>query len=393
MSSRLGRAVDKLRQDRALLICVLLVFYALSVSASAVLTSKYVIGADYYFHLDVATFYSKGDFLGGMNYILTNIYFPYPPLFHILMVPSVWSGDPQLFARVAEILFMPVTYALVLRMVIKYAGSKPAVFTGLIMLGCWSFMDGALQVRPESLDLLLYPLIVGAVLSERKTLFSWLSLATIYSHGPAALSNVYGFALSKFREKKWRRPLLHALVLALPIIAVSLLYANGAMVKWGGYSPTENPQEAEFWNAPFPFVPAYMGVTLIGLVYVCRNLLVMHNNYFMGIWASGRSTLLDCLDVLHLLPAVYQRLPEKLSEFESLLTWGFMGSLIMFPMWADRWMHYASIPLACLAGIGIARMTGKKQLALGILVISAFMIYYAMWIMMSANGVWWQPGD
>lgn len=356
--------LNRLRQDKALLVCVMLVGYALSVSASAVLTSNFVIGADYYFHLDVATFYAKGNFEGGMNYILTNIFFPYPPVFHLMLVPSVWSGAPQLFGRLAEIFFMPTTFALTLWFVVKYANSKAAAFTGLVLLGCWSFMDGALQVRPESLDLLFYPIIVGALLSGRKKLFTCLSIINVYSHGPAAISNIYGLALDKIREPKWRRTILLTLLISLPIIIISLFYIQGAFAKWGGYSPTENPQEAEFWNTPLSFVPAYMGSTLIGLVYIGRNLFV-----------------------------VRKKIKANLSNLESLLTWGFMGSLIMLPMWADRWMHYVSIPLAILAGLGLSRMQGKKQLVVGFAVISVFMIYYAMWIMMSANGVWWQPGD
>jgi hypothetical protein len=221
------------------------------------------------------------------------------------------------------------------------------------LLGGWAFMDGALQVRPESLDLLLYPLMLFALMTTKKKSFAVMAIATIYSHGPAALSNIYGLAANQLSFFKWRKTMIICVIIALPIIILSLVYLPGAFLKWGGASPTENPQELEFWTNP-AFIPIYAGACLLGVPF----LFAKHK-----------------------------------TAFESLLTWGFVGNLVMLPLWADRWLHYSSIPLAMLAGMGIARLSGKKRVVAVLVVVSLYMIYYMTFIHLSAMGNWWQPGD
>jgi hypothetical protein len=249
---------------------------------------------------------------------------------------------------------MPTTYALILYLVHKTEGTKPAAITGIILLGGWAFMDGALQVRPESLDLLLYPITIMALLTYKKKIFITTALLTIYSHSLAAFSIIYGLALNKLRSKQWRKTIITTTILILPVLIVSGFYIQGAWQKWGGAPPTENPQEYEFWTQPLTFIPIYCGSMLIGVPFLFR---------------------------------------KNKSELETLLTWGLAGSLIMLPIWPDRWLHYSSIPLSILAANGISRMQGKKQFLFGVIIMMVFMLYYGTWLMMSVQGQWWQPGD
>lgn len=281
---------------------------------------------------------------------MTSNFFPYPPLFHLALATTL--SNPYLYARVLQVLFLPCTFALTLWLVYKHGNSKAAAITGIVLFSCWSFWDGALQVRPQSLDLLFYPLIVLALLETKKKTFSALSLATIYSHGIAPLSAIYGLTIPKLREKTWHLTLLLSALAIIPILAISVYYVPGAFKMWGPTAQSANPQEYMFWNAPHAFIPVYAGATLIGIPFMFKR---------------GKS------------------------QFETLLCYGIIGSLIMLPIWADRWLQYISIPLACLAGLGISRMEGKKLALTGIFLMSFLLFYLYYFLMLSVFHAWWQP--
>jgi hypothetical protein len=65
----------------------------------------------------------------------------------------------------------------------------------------------------------------------------------------------------------------------------------------------------------------------------------------------------------------------------------------MLIFWADRWLHYASLPWAALYGIGVSKMHGK-QLALFIAISIGYVALYAsIYFLTSVSRLWWQPGD
>jgi hypothetical protein len=348
----------KIKADRALLVCVMLVCYAFFISVSAVLSVAGPIGSDTYWHLHISGMIAVGHPDHALQYILQENKFPYGvgiSIFHFAEVPLIWSTQPLLLVRVLELLFMPVTFVLTLWLVYKHGGgSAPAAITGITLLGGWAFMDGTLQVRPESIDLILYPVIVAALLTYKKKTFLLSTLTVVYSHGIAALSVIYGLAVSKLRDKNWTRTILLALLLIAPVIIVSCFYVGGAFQKWGGAPPQENPQEYEFWTTPLTFIPMYCGSMLLGV------------------------------------PFLFKRDRCKL---ETLLLYGLVGSLVMLPIWPDRWLHYASIPLSIYAGIGISKLQGKKKLAAGVLLLTLLMFYWITFMNLSFSGNWWQPGD
>jgi hypothetical protein len=260
---------------------------------------------------------------------------------------------------------------------VRKASLKAAFFTGLCLLGSIAFIDGTIQLRPESLDLLFYPLMLLMVLSVKKKSFIGLALVTIYSHGLAALSSIYGIALKLLKTKEtepqilsdgsmlvktnphnpfypWRKTILAGLIATLPIILISIYYVQGAFHKWFTLAGANqsNPQQTLFWTQPLIFIPFYSGLTLFGFVFLLKR----HKSYF-----------------------------------ESLLGWGVVASMIMIPFWADRWLQYVTIPLSCLVGLGL-KDAGKTKLLLAVLILSSIsFIYIYYWISISANHMWWQP--
>jgi len=340
--------------DFAAVLCFLLVIAAFYFTTSATLSAPQVIGADWYYHIELSKILLSQGFFQACNYNLQHISYPYGFFgFQLLILgPSVIMGQTQLYSRILQILLLPTTFTLVLWVTAKQGGSKAAFIAGIMLLGCWSFVDGAFQVRPESLDLLLFPLIVLALMSTRKKTFAGLSALSIYSHGPAAFSNIYGLAANRLRQKSWRKTILLTLLIVFPVLAISAWYITGALNFWGHQTATSNPQELAFWQTPLNFIPNYMGATMIGIPFLFRR---------------GKT------------------------GFESLLTWGVAGSLLMLPLWADRWLQYISIPLAMLAGVGISRMSKLKQTLIIVVLFIVFAFYYITFMSVSFSHLWWQP--
>ena len=337
--------------------CVAIVIIAFLVTLSATLSVSKPIGADYYFHLNITEFLARGDLAGAWNFTITYNQFPYALfLFHFLLAPTVWSGAPLVCAQVLQVLFLPSILAGLIYVVYKYACPRAGVYCGLACLGSWAFMDGALQVRPESLDMLLYPFVLAAVLCG----FRWRGVGgvvvAVFSHGLASLAVYFGLFIEKLRVKGWRVPLAVGVLCVLPVVVVSLYFMGGAFNHWGGVPVNENPQEYLFWVDP-TFAPYYLGAGLMGVPFIFKR---------------GKT------------------------ELERLALAGLIGSLVMLPFWADRFLHYASLPLAVLCGVGITRLKDPRlRMVCALVLMDVFIVYVASYFGFSFGvlGKWWNPGD
>jgi hypothetical protein len=346
------------KQKPYIFACLLLIAIAFSITIYATSVVTKPIGADYYFHLDMATLISKGDVAGAWNYSLSHNLFPYGfMLFHFALSLTALSGNPYFWALIAEAILMPTTFTLTIYLMIKKASPKAAFITGLCLLGSLAFIDGTLQFRPESIDLLFYPLMLFAVLSVKKKSFISMAVITIYSHSLAALSSILGITLKLFKDNKyqWRKYLLIGTATIIPVLAVSAYYVQGAFKMWFTLAGANNsnPQQTLFWTQPLAFIPFYSGLTLIGFAFLLKR----HKSYF-----------------------------------ESLLSWGILASAIMIPFWADRWLQYITIPASCLIGLGLKDTSTKKLAVIMPILLAVSFLYVIYWWMISINHAWWQPG-
>lgn len=374
--SRLGLTTQQAYKLATLSLCG----FVFVLTSHIILSMSLPLGSDAYFHLGLARHYGQGNITAAIDMMFTVNKSPYPFLYHLLLSPIAVSPDPYTGLRILEMLFLPMTFALVSWVTWKLISPKAAFITGLVLMGSWSFLDGAIQARPESLDLLLYPLIIYLAVVGGKRWFGTLAAITIYSHGFAALTNIMGVAIKKFFEKEkhtayeeptsltntwlrevkdilhpiypWRKTIIITTLIVAPIIIMSLYYFSGAFEMWSTFKPLENPQEALFWEYP-PWIPYYAGITLMGVAFVFRK---------------GKS------------------------ELETLLKWSLFGNLIMLPFWADRWLQYSAIPLAMLTGIGISRWHGKKLYIVLFAIALGSWIYMSNFILISLYQNWWQPG-
>lgn len=337
--------------------CLILIATAFLITTLAATSVAKPIGADTYYHLTVATYYSHGQIIEGLNYSLTHDLFFYPPIFHFLITPLIWSNNPYFYARILEALLLPLTFAFTIYLMAKKASAKAAFITGLCLLGSLAFVDGAIQLRPESLDLLLYPMMLLAILNVKKKSFITMAVITAYSHSIAALSSIYGLTIKLYKDhKEWRRTILAGTAIVAPLLAISIYYVSGAFKMWFTLAGanTSNPQQTLFWTHPLTFIPIYSGLTLIGFAFLLKR----HK-----------------------------------SHFESLLSYGIVFSALMLPFWVDRWLQYITIPLSCLIGLGLQNVKGWKQIPIYLLLVTIAVGYIAYWVLIGLVHGWWQPGD
>ena len=289
------------------------------------------VGADIQFHLDIARTYLRGE--NGMyaSFVLEINRMPYPPLAHLLLLPFLALNVSDGFIRFLQILSYPCALLLAMVLAKRYGkGTVHAVIVGLALIGSAAYLDLTFQIRPETLDAFLWLGLTFAFLSERK----WLQVASgvlgVYSHGLASLAVNGGSILYKAKK----RTILIIILASVPIVAVSLIYLVPMLSKWVGVPVSS---QARMFLSDWPaFTFSYLGALSLALPIVVWQVIK---------WKT--QTLLTKLSLVTL-----------------------VSSLLLIPIWYDRYYHYAAIPLAfCLGDFACSH----KKLAL---IILAFIIYF-----------------
>jgi hypothetical protein len=358
-------------------LAIAMIAFVFALTFIIVLSVPLPLGSDPYFHMEIARLYGTGNFTGAFNYIQSVNQIPfYPPLYHIVLIPIAISPDPYTGLRLLEMFSMPLTFMFTAILLWKYSGPKAALISGLVLIGSWSFIDATLQARPETVDLMLYPLMLMMMLASKKKSFALLAIATVYNHGIMALTNIWGFIkplwhIRIFPEGRiWVNTLFWTTIAISPVILLTLYYFSGGWSMWATTSPAENPQETLFWTNP-SWIPFYAGITLIGFFFLFDKPFKKEGTTFS--WS--------------LIP-----LRQFKTQLETYLKWGLLGNLVMLPLWADRWLQYSTIPLACLVGMEVSRWHGKKlYVALAVIALGAW-LYTCFFLWNSIYGNWWQPG-
>jgi len=287
------------------------------ITASTVM--KIPVGTDVHFHLDVAAIWASGQ--NGMfsEQVMALNQFPYPPLFHWLLVPSVWLHIEFLWAKALQIMLPFGIYLTTTLFMMRHTNPKATVVTAMILMSTVGFTDGTIQCRPQGLAMLLLPLTLHYLLTRQNRGFLAVNTCVAYIHGIAGLANTWMLLLRNYFNRKMFKTFLTATFLLLPLIATTAIYFSGALTKWGGHMDTY--QEYLVFTQPQNMIPYYAGTSLIGWIFVA---------YTLTKW-------------------------DRSTELEKVLALSVLGLTVMIPFWADRFLQYAIIGLSCLAGLGITR--------------------------------------
>jgi hypothetical protein len=327
-----------------------LAYLAALVTASASMSIP--LGTDVHFHFSVAEVWARGE--NGMfsQVVMGENLFPYPPVFHWLLVPAVWTGTQLVVGRVFQTVLPFGIFLCTCLFVSRHVGPKACAVAGLVLISSVGFTDGAIQCRPMGLSMLLLPFVFHYLLSENGRGFVVCNSLVGYTHGVAGLASTWLLMLRGFLCKKTWKTALLAVLFLVPLAVVSVAYFGGAVDKWGGHMDTY--QEYLLFTEPLSMLPYYAGVSLLGWLFV---VLVLAR------WNGA-------------------------SEFSKTLTLSLLGLTIMIPFWADRFLQYSMISLACLVGVGVSkdkRLVAAFVPMLAVLAVANLINLF--WITFTGN--WW----
>lgn len=310
------------------------------------------IGTDVYFHYDVARHYANFELGMFSDTVLEMNQFPYPPLYHLLLVPSIWAGLENVFARLMQICLPFLIYLSTVIFIGKLTNPKTQLITALLLTSTMGFVDGTIQARPQGLSMILVPVALYFYIKRADNKFVASSAAVTYTHGIAGLANLWTLMIYGFLKKHWTKTFIKLTIVLSPILLSTILYVGGAMSKWGGMFDTY--QEYLIFTEPFTMIPYYSGMTLIGWIYLLYNL---------ATWS-------------------------KRDMLEKTLCLSLIGLTIMIPLWADRFLQYSTLTLACLSAIGLAKSSKAQKIVLPLIVLMYVLVMANLyWITFTNN--WW----
>lgn len=328
--------------DRFKVLALSLLGLAFTVCVAISLTYSIPIGWDIWFHLEIARVWARGQ--NGMfsRLPMTVNRMPYPPLFHLFLVPSIWLNLEILFTRILQTMFYPLILASSMWLTWKHQGKQASIITGVLLMSCVGVFDHGFQLIPQALDLMLLPLAIHAFVQKNKFTFVLVSTLMIYNHGIAAASYVGGLVLLAILEKR-KVEATSVISLSLPIIVPMLVYLPPAMSRWGQLSDTL--VEIAFWQNPLLLTVWYLGPLSLAIPLAIRESLRFN----------------------------------KLGDFDQATIITLYSLLIMLLPWPDRFLSNTALPLAYLASSRIVKWRHRKILYP--LLITTFIVFYSMpWV-------------
>jgi len=288
------------------------VLVALVFSVLVSLGVSHPIGVDWHFHRAIAEQYAAFDFGGAWNIFYGENHSFYPPLFHWLLVPSVWLGCVDGFGLLLQCLLYPLCVACFVWLVNRYVGFGASFWGALVLLGSVAFRDRLLQPQPQGLDFILWLFAAGLFLAGHKMREGWLcvSVLGVFNHGLVSLSFLVSMVWGQMKRKDcW---IVHAFAVATFVVIVISLYTLAGGL--GNYGPRiDTDQELYFYRDPVGFWVSYVGLPTLG--------------FFVG---------------------GYSLVKRRLDALGKLCVLTVAATSVMVLVWPDRWAQYSVMPLTIL---------------------------------------------
>jgi hypothetical protein len=334
-------------------LCIILLVFSLVVGmAFLTFTSPYPDGRDIWFHILVARAWFKG--MNGMvaPVVMEINNLPYPPLFHFLLLPFVFSeGSALLAGKVMQLVFYPLGTLLLMLLARKYCGSKLAVIFGLCLVGTY-FAFNQMQARPQSLEILFYPIAFWALLENKTKTFILSIAAMFYIHSPISIALALGFLVYAFRQNR-KDPKLFASVLAVAPILIyqaNFMFSQIFFNRWLAVGDTGILTETtEFLGNPLFWLFNGLGINMIAFAVI---------------------------------PWLLYKWKDQ-TRFIQVMLYSFFGMLIIMPTWYQRTFTFTVIPMAFFTALFITSLKNKylQGILLAVLIMQV--------IIFSLTSVWW----
>lgn len=337
-----------------------LIALALALVLAISLVYTVPVGWDPYYHLEIARIWARGEVGMTSSFVMNSIGYPYPPLFHFILVLGVWLKNEFLYIRILQSFFYPLGLGLSMWLMRKHVDPKSALFCGILLMSSIAYFDRLFEAIPQALDMILYPVVMHFFLTKRKIPFIIVCTLMIYNHSVAAILLLSGLFVLTVTEK--RNDSFWIGTLSLPILIPSAIFLPQAWLFWG-QDPINTQQELAFWRNPGFFSAWYLGALFPSLflaLYYALNKLQQKLEPF----SPPRKLSLDRFDKANLLT---------------------IASLIpMIIPWPDRFLCYVTMPLAYLTARHLTqRSSSRTRRAVTPLIIVAFIVFQSilwMWL-------------
>ncbi len=308
--------------------CIALIGSCLALTLAVSLALPYPISWDFMcFHIKIAEAWARGENGMMLPLVMQINKIPYPPMFHWLLALGVLIGQGYNFGRLLQIIFSPIVTISCMWLIKKETDStEQAFYVGLFLLTINAFMDAAFQVHPQTIEMLLFPIVTYAYLKNKGWLLILASTLMVWVHGIVSIVLLGGIFILLLKEKR-EAELIGSFAFSFPMLAVNIYYLVPALQNWMG-APVSTPEEAFFQN-PILFTFLYLAPAL----FVALPLLV----YNLTKWKS-------------------------LTRFQKVTVLSILSMAIMLVPWPDRFLQYASIPLAWIGSEYLSHFKYKNAL-------------------------------
>ncbi len=339
-----------------LLFAIVAIFLSFLLSTAISMTIGKPIGGDFWYHIEIAESYARGENAMFKEEFMNPNMGPYPPLFHLIFVPFIRLGIAAQFALLLQMIFYPLALFASVFIVYKKAGIAPAAFVSVMLLSSIAFFDRSVQVTPQALDMIFFPLAIYFFMQKRRVPFIISMLITIYSHGVFGLLILGSLVIYSWRFKTGSKFIIQVLVASIPLIMLTLVflpsYFGSAAMR------IQNPQENLVWQNPLYFFE-YLGWVPVSLFSVSSICIFLKR--------------------------------RDLDRFNVMLFLWFFVLLVLIPFYPDRFCTYAVVPMCMISSGFLFRMSsahGKKfgLLLLIILFMLAMQPYLSWWHVLGNTG-------
>ena len=345
--------------------CAIAIFLnGLLLSLGASLSISAPLGTDVFYHLELAEEYARGEnaMLGFFNMIHNHS--PYPPILHLLLVPSVWFGMEFSFTRLLQVVFFSGTLGGLMLAVYKYCGAKTSALSGMILLSSPAFIgETVIQVKPQSLVMLLSVLMLYFYLEDKRKSYLLASIVSVYTWSIASFGFAYGLLAYRIREKKWFITALLFVIACLPLAFLTLKYSDfpAMFSRWGNEQGT-------------------LGVT------VSPKLLILQNPLYLILYLGSPILGIPCL--------VWSLAKWKTqTKYTRALSIILLSSFPLAIIWVDRWVQCSSLFLTFLFADWLSKRKGFVYGFISIILLTVFIFWSLNYWWVTATGNWFSAGS
>lgn len=317
-------------------ILVLLIFGSLLLSAGFTLPIKPPDpGNDLVLHIKYAQSYVDGHVAAFEDQFKTiNSAIPYPPFFHFLLALFILLGILYPAITFFQLIsYTAIMLALFTAIYLITKNIKLATLSSIIFVSCPAIFDRTMQFIPQTVDFFCFPLALYFFWKKKEWLFLLFALISVWNHSGYGLVMLGAFVLYSLQTKQNIGFIKKALLLASPIIIITILYLPNAFTYASNEANPQNVAMKAFYSGNFSlFGSTYLGFTILFLLFPALLFLIWKNKLIVG---PERYLGLLCTNLLFL-------------------------SLLMIVFFADRATSYSALPASVLISLALISIIKKR---------------------------------